>query len=317
MNLLPIALLAAGFVALYFGAEWLVRGSVALALRLGISPLIAGLTIVAIGTSAPELVVSLIAASQDRPDIALGNVVGSNIFNIGLILGLTSLITPLRVQSQLIRLDIPILLGITFLFLFFFRDFSISRLEGALLCALMVGYLLLNVINARAGRESELTREFQEEIHRPTGPVIKDVFFSILGLGLLVLGSRWFVDGASGIARGFGVSEAIIGLTVVAAGTSLPELAASLAAAAQKHADVAVGNIVGSCIFNLVAILGLSGLLAGPLTSTGITAIDLALMTALTFLLVPFSITRFTLSRSEGLVLLLIFVGYQFYLWPT
>lgn len=311
-----LTLLAAGFIALYFGAEWLVRGSVALGLRLGITPLIAGLTIVAMGTSAPELVVSLLAARSGQTEIALGNVVGSNIFNIGLILGLTASITPLRVQSQLVKLDIPILIGVTLLFLFFFRDYSISKFEALILTAGTLGYIGLNIVNARAGKAPELTAEFQEEIHPPSGPVYKDIIYTVAGLALLILGSRWFVDGASGLARGFGVSEAVIGLTVVAAGTSLPELAASLAAAAKRHADVAVGNIIGSCIFNLLAILGVSGLFGGPLTSTGITQTDLWLMAGLSFLLVPFSLTRFILSRWEGLVLLALFLGYQIHLWP-
>jgi len=301
----PLALLAAGFIALYFGAEWLVRGSVALGLRLGISPLIAGLTIVALGTSAPELVVSLMAARGGQTEIALGNVVGSNIFNIGMILGLTASIVPLRVQSQLVKLDIPILIGVTLLFLFFFRDYNIGNFEALILTTGAIGYLLLNVVNARAGKAPKLTEEFQEEIPAPFGPVCKDIGYTVAGLALLIFGSRCFVDGASGLARSFGVSETVIGLT-----------AASLTAASRGHADIAVGNIVGSCIFNLLAILGVAGLFGGPLTSTGITQVDLWHMAGLSVLLVPFSLTRFTLSRWEVLVFLAIFLGYQIHLWP-
>ncbi len=311
-----LLLLAAGFVALYFGAEWLVRGSVGLGLRVGVSPLIAGLTLVSIGTSAPELVVSLIAATSGRPEIALGNVVGSNIFNVGLILGLTSLLTPLRVRSQLVKLDIPILIGLTALFLFFFRDWSVSRLEGAVLLLLLAGYIGLNIWNVRRDGAPHLRAEFEGEIEPPTGSALKDLALTVVGLLLLIVGSRFFVDGAASIARALGISEAVIGLTVVAAGTSLPELAASLAAAMRKHADVAVGNIVGSCIFNLVAIVGVTGLAAGPLTASGITMIDLAFMAGLTLLLVLFGRTGFTLARWEGLVLLGLFLGYQVFLWP-
>lgn len=314
--LVPVLFLIAGFVALYFGADWLVRGSVGLGLRLGVSPLIAGLTIVAIGTSAPELVVSLMAATSGRTDMALGNIVGSNIFNIGLILGLTALITPLRVRSQLIKLDIPILIGVTALFLFFFRDGRITRPEAGVLTFLMFAYIGLNIAIVRYGAALRLKIEFEEEITPPTGPVWQDVAFTLLGVLLLIVGSKFFVDGASEIARALGVSDAVIGLTVVAAGTSLPELAASLSAALKKHADVAVGNIVGSGIFNLVAIIGLSGLLAGPLTATGISLVDLACMGGLTLLLVLFGRTSFTLSRFEGMVLLLLFLGYQIHLWP-
>ncbi len=312
----PILLLAAGVVALSVGADWLVRGSVGLGLRAGVSPLIAGLTIVAIGTSAPELVVSLMAAARGQSEIALGNVVGSNIFNIGLILGLTAVLTPLRVRSQLVRLDIPILIGLTAAFLFMFRDFAISHGESIVLLICMIAYLGMNIFNARGGRGRQLNEQFEDEIAPPSGPVWKDAALTLAGLALLIFGSRLFVNGATDIARNLGVSEAVIGLTVVAAGTSLPELAASLSAALRRHADVAVGNIVGSCIFNLVVIVGITGLTAGPLRAPGLTAVDLALMSGLTVLLVFFGRTGFTLNRWEGLVLLSVFAGYQIWLWP-
>ncbi len=227
--------LLAGTVALYFGAEWLVRGSAALALRLGMTPLLAGLTVVAYGTSSPELVVSLTAAASGQGAIAIGNVVGSTIFNLGFILGLTALITPLRVQSQLVKFDTPVMIGVAAVFLLFFRDGRLDRWEAALLLAGLAAYITLNVVLARRGARQTGELPPVESLPAPSAAWWKDAALIVGGLIVLVLGSRWFVHGAVDLARQLGLSEAVIGLTIVAAGTSLPELAASVVAAAQAN----------------------------------------------------------------------------------
>lgn len=305
--------LLAGTVALYFGAEWLVRGGAALALRLGMTPLLAGLTVVAYGTSSPELVVSLTAAAKGGGAIAIGNVVGSNIFNIGFILGLTALIAPLRVQSQLVRLDTPVMIAVAAVFIWCFRDGQVDRWEGALLTLGLVGYTTLNVFLARrvAGRGNTAS-----DLPAPGGAWWKDAILIVGGLVVLVLGSRWFVRGAVDLARLAGLSEAVIGLTIVAAGTSLPELAASVVAAARKQADIALGNIVGSNIYNVLAILGVSGLVAGPLDGAGISRVDVWVMLGFSALLLPIAYTGHRLSRWEGGWLLVAYGGYLAWLWP-
>ncbi len=307
--------LLAGTVALYFGAEWLVRGSAALALRLGMTPLLAGLTVVAYGTSSPELVVSLTAAANGQGAIAIGNVVGSNIFNIGFILGLTALITPLRVQSQLVKFDTPVMIGVAAVFLVFFRDGRLDRWEAALLLAGLAAYITLNVVLARrvTGQSGELA--LAEDLPAPSAAWWKDAALIVGGLIVLVVGSRWFVRGAVDLARQLGLSEAVIGLTIVAAGTSLPELAASVVAAARKQADIAIGNIVGSNIYNVLAILGTSGLVA-PLDGAGISRVDVWVMLGLSALLLPIAWTGHRLSRWEGALLLAIYGAYLAWLWP-
>ncbi len=304
-----LLILVLGLVLLYFGAEGLVRGSSSLALRLGLSPLVVGLTVVAFGTSTPELVVSLKAAYLGQGDISVGNVVGSNICNIGLILGFSALIIPIKVASQIVRIDTPIMIGATGLALLFLRDGSLSRTEGVILFVLLIAYVIFSVIIARKDATDPLAAEFGEEIKISKSGVAVDLLMVAGGLVLLVFGARFLVDAAIDIAKSAGLSEAVIGLTIVAIGTSLPEFATSLVAALKKEADIAVGNVIGSNIFNIFCILGISATVT-PLSSSGITAIDLGVMAAFAVVLWIFSRTGFRITRFEGFVLLAAYVGF-------
>jgi cation:H+ antiporter len=312
--LLTFLVLAGSLVLLWLGAEGLVRGSVSLALRFGIAPLIVGLTVVAYGTSAPELLVSARAALDQQGDIAMGNVVGSNIFNICVILGLSALLHPLRVQLRLLRLDTPILLGVSLLVLVMLLDRSIGRGEATLLLLGVVAYTVLNVRLARK-EPVEAAGAFAETVPPSSRPMWFDFGAIFLGLALLVLGARLLVDSSVTLARAFGVSEAVIGLTIVAVGTSMPELATSVVAL-RKQSDISIGNIVGSNIYNLLAILGVSGVIF-PLSAPGLRAVDLGLMLATSVLLLPLMWSGFVLKRWEGGLLLLIYLGYLWSLWPA
>jgi cation:H+ antiporter len=302
-----------GLVLLYFGAEGLVRGSSSLALRLGLSPLVVGLTVVAFGTSSPELVVSLKAALDGQGAISVGNVVGSNICNIGLILGLCAMITPIATNSQIIRVDIPIMLGITSVALFVLANGHLGRPEGILLFALLLAYIFFSVRLARRRPADALSAEFGEEVKISKRGLAVDILMVIGGLIILVFGARFLVDGAVIIARAFGWSEALIGLTIVAIGTSLPELATSLLAAVKKEADIAVGNIVGSNIFNLLGILGITAIVH-PLATGGVGMVDFAVMAAFSLVLWPMAFHQQRITRPEGAALLAGYAGYLFWL---
>jgi len=310
---LAIIYLLAGLVLLYFGAEGLVRGSSSLALRLGLSPLVVGLTVVAFGTSSPELMVSLKAALAGQADISVGNVVGSNICNIGLILGLCALITPIATNSQIVRVDIPIMIGITALSLALMADGHLGMTEGIIFVLLLVAYIVFSIQLARRQPADSLGTEFGEEVKISKRGLAIDILMVIGGLALLVFGARFLVDGAIIIARTYGLSEALIGLTIVAIGTSLPELATSLLAAIKKESDIAVGNIVGSNIFNLVGILGITAIVH-PLQAAGIGAVDLAVMAGFALLLWPMAYYQQRITRPEGAMLLLGYVAFLFWL---
>lgn len=308
-----LLLLLLGLVLLYFGAEGLVRGSSSMALRLGVSPLLVGLTVVAFGTSAPEMVVSVKAALLGQGDISVGNVVGSNICNIGLILGLSCLIIPIRVASQIVRIDTPVMIGVTMLAIWLLHDGGVTRLEGAMLIVLLLSYLVFSVWMARRQANDLIGTEFTEEVKVSKKGLGLDLLLVAGGLVMLVLGARWLVDSAIEIAKFAGLSEAVVGLTIVAVGTSLPELATSLVAALKKEADIAVGNVVGSNIFNILGILGVSATIT-PLGSSGITSVDLAVMAGFALILWPFSRTGHSLNRFEGLFLLGGYVAYVVWL---
>ena len=310
---LALLSLVLGLALLYFGAEGLVRGSSSLALRLGVTPLLVGLTVVAFGTSTPELVVSLKAAYLGQGDISVGNVVGSNICNIGLILGFSALIIPIKAASQIVRVDTPIMIAATALAMAFLYDGSLSRAEGVLLFVLLLAYVLFSIRLARDRAADPLAGEFSAEIKVSKRGVWRDVVFIAGGLVMLVSGARFLVDAAIDIAKAAGLGEAAIGLTIVAVGTSLPEFATSLVAALKKEADIAVGNVVGSNIFNILGILGVSAGIT-PLASAGITPVDLWIMAAFAVVLWIFSRTGFRITRSEGLVMLVAYVGYAAWL---
>lgn len=302
--------LIVGLVLLTLGADWLVRGASRLATRFGISPLIVGLTVVAFGTSAPELAVSVQAAWHGVGDIAVGNVVGSNIFNVLGILGLSALVIPLVVSRQLVRLDVPVMIGATLLTFALAWDQALSRMDGALLfaCALIyTGYL---IYTARRDRPSQ-TLEEQETSTTP-----RNLLLIGLGLLLLVGGSQALVTGATELAKALGLSDLVIGLTIVAVGTSLPELATSVMAALKGERDIAVGNIVGSNIFNLLVVLGLASLVSPTAISVSPNALasDFPVMLAIAVACLPVFFAGYTVSRLEGAVFVAYYVAYVAYL---
>jgi len=304
-------LILIGIIFLCFGAESLVRGSSRLAEKFGIPPLIIGLTVVAFGTSSPELLVSISAALKGSSDVAMGNVVGSNIFNIAVILGLTALIRPPRVHLDLIRREIPIMLVVTVVASVLVLWGAVPRLAGMALFAGLCAYLVFSI--RMAGRQNNLG-EFKLPETRAI-PVWACCLLILAGLGILAFGSHLFVTGAVKTARQFGLSEAVIGLTIVAAGTSLPELATSLVAAIKRESDVAIGNIVGSNIFNILGILGLTASIL-PLEVSGVGVVDAGFMLGISLLLLPFAFSQKLISRWEGGVFLCIYLFYLYLLWP-
>ena len=311
-----ISVLILGLVALTFGAEGLVRGSASLAIRLGLTPLIIGLTIVAFGTSTPELVVSLGASLNNQADISIGNVVGSNIFNIGIILGLTALLCPVKVSLQVIKHDGPIMIAVSLFALFLITEGTISRLAGIVLFTVLVAYTGFTIWLAKKEVSAEIERQFQDGVPSQSKSLYIDLLFIVGGLLLLVAGSHLLVVSATDIARFIGISEAVIALTIIAAGTSMPELATSLVAALRYQPDIAVGNVVGSNIFNILGILGVSSI-AKPLSATGITGLDLWVMVAFAIALLPMMYTELKLQRWEGGLLLVGYVVYIWVLWPS
>ncbi len=310
---IDLLLIAGGLVLLYLGAEGLVGGSSSLALQLGLSPLLVGLTVVAFGTSTPELTVSLLAALDGQGAISVGNVVGSNICNIGLILGLSALVRPLRTSSQIVHIDVPLMIGVTVLAVVLLAGGSIGRATGALFCLILAGYCVFSIRLARRSQADVLAEDFGKELRVSRRGLALDALWVVGGLGLLVAGSRLMVDGAVGMGRALGWSEAVIGLTVVAVGTSLPELAASVLAAVRGESDIAIGNIVGSNIFNLLAILGLSAL-AHPIDATGIALSDLLVMLGFAVLLWPLAWWQRRICRWEAALLLALYAAYVLWL---
>ena len=316
-ELLMIAILiVGGLVLLFFGADWLVKGAVTMALHLGLSPLIVGLTVVALGTSLPEALVSVQASLDNQGGIALGNVIGSNILNIALILGLSALIQPLKVDSHLVKADVPLLVGASFLLIVLLEDFHISRMEGALLLLCIVFYVTGNIMTVKRTSPTEDEIEGMEIPEDPSKNLLRDIGFLVLGLIALAFGSEFLVSGAIDLARIWGLSEALIGLTIVSIGTGTPELATALMAAYRKTADIAIGNAVGSNLFNIMFVVGLAGLVA-PMDATGINSSDLYVMFGLTILLLPTVWTGMVLDRKEGFLFVAIYVAYIYYLWPA
>jgi cation:H+ antiporter len=311
---MTVVLFVAGLGLLVLGAEWLVKGASRLAAALGISPLVIGLTVVAYGTSAPELAVSLKSAWAGQPDLALGNVVGSNIFNVLLILGASAAITPLVVSSQLVRLDVPVMIGLSVLVLLLAGDGEVGRLDGALLFSGAVAYTVFQVRQSR--KETAAVRDqFAREFDAKRSSTARDLAFVASGLVLLVLGSRWLVAGAVAFAQALGVSELVVGLTVVAAGTSLPEVATSLLAAVRGERDIAVGNVVGSNIFNVLSVLGLSALVspAGLPAAPALLRFDLPVMIAVAVACLPIFASGSLIARWEGVLFLGGYAAYTAY----
>ncbi len=302
--ILDLAAVAAGLVLLVLGAEGLVRGSVRVATGLGMTPLVAGLTVAAFGTSSPELVVSLRATLAGSGELALGNVIGSNIANILLILGITAVIRPLRVDAQIVRMDIPLMIVAAGLLIGLLWNGVLSRVEGGILFVLLIAYTAWAIHYAR----KTVSRAMQDQ-QKPLRPELVHYLLIVGGLAMLIIGGTMFVNGATNLARDIGVSEAVIGLTLVAIGTSLPEMATSVIAAVRGHADVAVGNVVGSNLFNILGTLGLAALLV-PIATGDIALRDYAVMAVASLVILPLARSGFTLVRWEGVLLIVGYVAY-------
>lgn len=299
-------ILLGGLVGLLFGGEALVRGSVGIARRLAIAPLLIGLTVVGFGTSTPELLVSVDAALRGVPDIAIGNIVGSNIANILLIVGLSALVWPIRVLGGTLRRDTGVMMAAALVLIPVFWLGAIGRLSGAVLVAGLIAYLVWAYLRPGAGKA--------EDDPSPMVPLWQSALWVAVGLVALMLGARLLVDGAVSIARGYGVSEAFIGLTIVAVGTSLPELATSLIAALRRQSEIAIGNIVGSNIFNVFGILGVTAVIAPIPVAPRFLTFDLPVMIAVSLVLTGLLLTRPVIGRGVGVALL---AGYAAYVWAA
>ncbi len=317
--LVPILLLVLGLVILVAGAEFLVKGSARLATAVGISPLVVGLTVVAFGTSAPELAVSVMSAFRGQADLALGNIVGSNIFNILVILGLAALVTPLVVAQQLVRFDVPVMIGISVLVLLFGLDGNIGRIDGLILFSGAIVYTTHLIRQSRRESDAAVKQEYEQEYgaagEKPAW--LKNIALVVVGIAGLVLGSKFLVDGAVVIARTFGISELIIGLTIISAGTSLPEVATSVVAAVRGERDIAVGNAVGSNIFNILSVLGLSSVVspAGINVPQAALHFDIPVMIAIAVAALPVFFSGYRISRLNGAFFLLFYLAYLAYLF--
>lgn len=311
-----IGLGVAGVVLLYFGAEFLIRGGVAVARRLKVSPLLIGLTLVAFGTSAPELVVSIQAALNDSGDIAVGNVIGSNICNIALILGLCAVLRPVATNEKLFKLDMPLMIGSALLFSVFYRldGRGINFWQGAVLFTILVAYLVWSVYQDKKSGSGELAAAAEEEAGEKPVAIPFALLMFIGGLAGLILGAKSFVSSAIFFAKAMGVSQAVIGLTIVAIGTSLPELATSVVAIIKGERDIAVGNVVGSNIFNILVIMGVAPMVS-DLHAPNVSMIDLGVMIFCSVVLFPLMYTGKRISRGEGAFLLLVYVAYTVWLF--
>ncbi|MFY2764180.1 calcium/sodium antiporter [Arenimonas sp. MALMAid1274] len=306
----------AGLALLILGADLLVRGASRLSLSLGIAPLVVGLTVVAFGTSAPELAVSVKGALDGQTDLALGNVVGSNIFNVLFILGVSALLAPLVVDRQLIRQEVPIMIGLSAMVVWMATDLRLSFLDGALLLGALLAYILLLYRQGTRAAPAEVADALLTNHPGLLSRLPVQLALIVVGLGMLVLGSRWLVDAATVVATMLGVSPLVIGLTIVSAGTSLPEVATSVIAALRGEREIAVGNVLGSGIFNLGAVLGISAMVSGTglQVPASLLAFDLPVMLAVAVACLPVLFTGHLIARWEGAVFLGYYVAYTVYL---
>ncbi|MBW3625248.1 MAG: calcium/sodium antiporter [Armatimonadetes bacterium] len=320
MDTLTLILFLIGLVFLVVGAESLVRGASKLALALGISPLVIGLTVVSIGTSAPEVAVGVSSALAGKADLTLGNVVGSNIFNVLFVLGLCSVLVPLVVAHQLIQWDVPLMIGVSCLPLAMGWDGRLGRWDGLLLFLGAVGYILFALVQSRHTSQ-EVIEEYEQEFGGEEREAERTwpfhVAYIVAGLVLLVTGSQWLVSGAVALAKAFGISELVIGLTVVAIGTSLPEIAASIVASLRGERDIAVGNVVGSNLSNILLVLGLSAFIApeGVRVSRAALTFDLPVMIAVAAACLPIFFRGHVIARWEGALFLGYYLVYTLYLY--
>ena len=303
MNIIYIVF---GIIMVLWGAGKLTDGATSLAARMNIPPIVIGLTVVAMGTSMPEFFISFISALKGTTDLAVGNVVGSNIFNAMLIVGTAALVAPMTILKSTVKKDIPFAILASAMLIPMTLDGNISRLDAALLFVVFIAFMIYTVRSAKNGKS-------QDEAEAKQMPVWQAIAFFILGLACLIVGSNLFVDGATEVASLLGVSEAVIGLTIVAGGTSLPELATSVVAARKGQSAIAMGNVIGSNVMNILMILGVTGLIH-PMAIQGITWLDLSVMLVSVLLLWLFSFTKYTVARWEGAVLVILFLGYMTWL---
>ena len=310
-----IVFLTGGIVMLFIGAEGLIRGSSNLAIKIGITPLVVGLTVVAFGTGSPELFVSLKAALNGNSAIALGNVIGSNIANIALILGVAALIRPIEINSKVIKREIPIMIGFTLLLpLLFLIDGELNFLDGIIFLFALITFVVVNIKLAKIETSKSVKTDFEKELKSKIKIPIS-VIFIVLGLTLLAAGANFFLQGAIALAKLFNMSDVVIGLTIVAIGTSLPELITSVVASHKKAADILLGNVVGSNIFNILGILGITAVLI-PISVSGLSYIDFGIMVFSAIILLPLSVTGHVITRLEGSFLLSVYILYMYYLLP-
>jgi len=311
--------LAIGLIALVAGAEMIVRGASALARWLGISNLVIGLTVVAAGTSAPEIAVAITASMSGHSDTGLGNVIGSNIFNLLCVLGALALVAPLVVRRRIVRFDMPLLIGFSALLLVISLNGLISLAEGVLLAGLLVGVTIYSFKISQSDEETVPVKESRAISKDPQTPIRRVVIpasLLLIGLAGVSFGSNWVVDGASAIATRLGLSELIVGLTIIAIGTSLPELATALSAARHDHLDVAAGNAIGSCVFNILGVVAAMAIVSDTSVSVSdaIQQFDMPMMLIAVLLCFPIAYTGYRISRREGIILLLGYVGYLVFL---
>jgi len=317
VGILVLVFFVAGLAALIVGAEVLVRGSTRLAIAVGVSPLVIGLTVVAWGTGSPELAVGMGAALNGQPDLTIGNVIGSNIANVLLVLGLAAAVAPMRVSDRLIRLDVPLMIIVSIVTWLLALDGNLGRFDGILLFSGIVAYTILSIYLSRKSR-SVILGEYEEEpsLGVPWQRKLGYCGYILLGLALLTLGAGWLVDGASAIAQVLGVSELIIGLTIVAIGTSLPEVATSAVASYRGERDIAVGNVVGSNMFNILAVLGAAAIIApgGLQVSDAAIRVDMVVMIAVAIACMPIFYSGKVIERWEGFFFLGCYIAYLAYL---
>lgn len=297
----------AGIALVLWGADRLTDGAVAIAERMHISQMVIGLTIVAMGTSMPEFFVSFMSALKDTPDMAVGNVVGSNIFNTLLIVGCAALVTPIMILPATVKKDIPFAMVASVVLLLMCLDGNISRIDAVGLLGLFAVFMYITLVGAKQKEEP------MQQTSVKGGKPFMSVVWIVVGLVCLVFGSNLFVDAATVIARQLGVSDAVIGLTIIAGGTSFPELATSVVSARKGQSGIAIGNVLGSNVFNILLILGVTGVMS-PMTLQGITTVDLTMLVVSMVMLWLFSFTKYTLARWEGALLTIVFIGYMSYL---
>lgn len=321
---LAVAAIIGGLIILVWSADRFVEGAASTARHFGMTPLLIGIVVIGFGTSAPEMIVSASSALSGSPGIALGNAYGSNITNIALILGLTAMIKPLSVNSDVLKKELPILMAVTLLSAYLVYDANVTQVDAIILLAVFFVYMAWTIITAMKSKNDALSLDVDAELTNSAEMGLgKAILWLIIGLVLLVISSQFLVWGAVEVAKFFGVSDLVIGLTIVAVGTSLPELASSIAAARKGEVDLALGNIIGSNLFNTLAVVGIAGVIEPMQATEEIFSRDIVIMSALTFLLFIFGINLYRraeggrINRLEGLLLFTAYVGYNFYLFKT